>query len=200
MKHLRFQHGEFVKSAASFEQCPSLNVFEIALIGRSNVGKSSLINHLLRTEKLVKVSKTPGKTRLLNFFLIDQALALVDLPGYGYAKVSKTTQKDWEPAIEDYLVNRKNLKLLLILLDINRVPNTQDLMFFEWAAHHQKHILVVFTKADKLNQKERNEQLKKNLAALDDQNKVSYVLYSIKDAKARNALIHQINLLMHDLT
>ncbi len=192
MKRLLFQQGTFELSAADKSQFPASSLPEIALIGRSNVGKSSLINHLLKMKKLAKVSNTPGKTQLINFFTIDNILTMVDLPGYGYAKVSKSMREDWGGLIEDYLHTRKDLQLLLVLLDLNRTPNDDDLAFFEWARHFKKPLLIVFTKCDKLNQKQRHSQIQKNLEALGPSNVLPYVLYSIKDGKARSALIQKI--------
>ena len=192
MKRIPFQTAAFKLSAAETSQFPALHLPEIALIGRSNVGKSSLINHLLKTKKLAKVSNTPGKTQLINFFTIDDALSLVDLPGYGYAKVAKSMRENWGKLIEEYLHDRKELKLLLVLLDLNRTPNSDDLQFFEWAKHFEKSVLIVFTKCDKLNQKETHAQLQKNLQALGPSHVLPYVLYSIKDGKARNVLIQKI--------
>lgn len=200
MKNIPFQKGTFHLSAADKNQFPKFNLPEIALIGRSNVGKSSLINHLLKVKKLAKVSSTPGKTQLVNFFTVDDVLTLVDLPGYGFAKVAKSLRKEWGILIEDYLHGRKELKLLLVLLDLNRTPNEDDLTFFDWARHYNKSLLIVFTKCDKLNQKERHLQIHKNLEALGPSNVLPYVLYSIKDGKARNALIQKIHVELDDVT
>ncbi|MCP5492387.1 MAG: YihA family ribosome biogenesis GTP-binding protein [Chlamydiales bacterium] len=196
MKHLSFSKASFVKSAADIEGFPPSMLPEIALIGRSNVGKSSLINHLLNHSKLAKVSNTPGKTQLLNFFTVDDSLMLVDLPGYGYAKVARTTIAKWSAAIDDYLEKRSQLKLLLVLLDLNRLPNSDDLQFIEWAHHFKKPMLIVFTKSDKLNQKEKNEQQKKNCEAIAEicgDDVLPFVTYSIKNGRARTALMTKLN-------
>lgn len=198
MKRILFQKGTFLTSAARLDQCPKSDLPEIAFIGRSNVGKSSLINHLLGVKKLAKVSNTPGKTQLLNFFTIDDRLFLVDLPGYGFAKVSKKLQENWSESIEAYLHDRKSLKLLLVLLDLNRLPNTDDFAFIEWALHFKKPILVVFTKIDKLNQKELSAQTKKNLEALKPFGVLPYVHYSIKSGHTRSHLIQTLNKLLQD--
>ena len=194
MKPLRFAKAKFIKSAAKKEQFLSPDLPEIALIGRSNVGKSSLINHLLKSEKLAKVSKTPGKTKLVNFFNIDDQITLVDLPGYGFAKVSRETRDEWGQTIDDYLYQRTSLKLLLVLLDLNRTPNDDDLSLIEWATHYNTPLRFIFTKSDKLNQKEQNASIKKNLEIIEPICRESpFVVYSIKDGKARLALITKIN-------
>src|SRR3990167_7295283 len=123
MKPVPFSKAQFIASAFAEEQCPRLldpsgnPMPEIALVGRSNVGKSSLINHLLRSPKLAKTSSIPGKTQSINFFSVDDRLALVDLPGYGYAKISKTIVQKWSSLIDSYLQKRSTLKALLFLID-----------------------------------------------------------------------------------
>lgn len=139
----------FIKSSAAWEQCPPPDMPEIALIGRSNVGKSSLINALLQSKSAAKTSATPGKTQLINHFLIEDLWYLVDLPGYGYARVSRSERNKWEKMLRDYFHNRQNLVLLLLLVDSRIPPQKSDLEFAAFAGRKQIPLAVVFTKADK---------------------------------------------------
>ena len=142
--------AEFVKSSPRVEECPEEMIPEYAFIGRSNVGKSSLINHLTNRRKLAKISGTPGKTQLINHFIIDEAWFLVDLPGYGWAQTSKTNKEAWKRMIEDYLALRQNLALVFVLVDIRHEPQKIDLAFIQWLGEERIPFSIVFTKADKL--------------------------------------------------
>ncbi|WKN32291.1 ribosome biogenesis GTP-binding protein YihA/YsxC [Porifericola rhodea] len=143
------KEAEFVKSASDVKQCPESRLPEYAFIGRSNVGKSSLINMLTGRKKLAKTSGKPGKTQLINHFKINQQWHLVDLPGYGWAKVSKSKRADWGVMIENYLLQRPQLVCLFILID-SRIPAQEiDLSFMEWAGVKQIPFALVFTKVDK---------------------------------------------------
>lgn len=128
---------------------------EIAVCGKSNVGKSSLINYLTKNSKLARISSSPGKTRLVNFFVINEEFVLVDLPGYGYAKVSKSEQQSWGKMIETYLQNTKRLRAMLVLLDIRHTPTQNDRTMFDWASHFGLHVIIVATKADKIAKTKR---------------------------------------------
>ena len=123
---MEIKQSEFITSAVKPDQYPTDNRLEIAFVGRSNVGKSSLINSLTNRRKLVKVSRTPGKTRLVNFFLINNDFYFVDLPGYGYAKVSRVEKETWGKFIETYLVNRSQLKRIILLVDCRHKPTEDD--------------------------------------------------------------------------
>lgn len=140
----------FVKSSATWKDCPPGNLPEYAFIGRSNVGKSSLINALMNHKNLAKTSQTPGKTQLINHFLVNEAWYLTDLPGYGFAKVSKISRKKFEKLISDYILNRKNLVNLFVLVDIRHKPQNIDLEFMHWCVESEIPFSIVFTKADKL--------------------------------------------------
>ncbi len=141
--------AEFVVSNSDYQQCPKPDKKEFAFIGRSNVGKSSLINMLTGRKKLAKTSQTPGKTQLINHFLIDQSWYLVDLPGYGYAKISKTKRGEWGKMIEEYILNRENLQLVFVLVDSRLDPQKIDLEFINWLGGHGIPLAIVFTKVDK---------------------------------------------------
>lgn len=150
---------EFLKSAVKKEQYPELNLPEVAFSGRSNVGKSSLINSLLNRKKLVKVSSNPGKTRTINFFLINEQLVLVDLPGYGYAAVSKSEKQAWGKMIEDYLKYRENLKNVVLLVDIRHEPTSDDKLMYDFIKYYRSTVVVVATKLDKISRSSVNKNL-----------------------------------------
>jgi len=151
---MRITNSEFIISAVKPEQYPVDNRVEFAFVGRSNVGKSSLINTITNRKKLVKVSGTPGKTRLVNFFLINDEFYFVDLPGYGYAKVSKTEQAKWGKMMEMYLLNREPLKKIVLLVDGRHKPTQDDIMMYEWVKYYGSNVLVIATKEDKLKRNE----------------------------------------------
>jgi GTP-binding protein len=130
----------------------------VAFAGRSNVGKSSLINKILNRKKLVRTSKTPGRTQLLNFFEINEVYRFVDLPGYGYAKVPAEVQKRWRPMVENYLTTRVNLRGMVWLLDIRREVSKEDLTLWDWLQAQQLKVIIVITKADKLSKNKRHKQ------------------------------------------
>ncbi|WP_312321916.1 ribosome biogenesis GTP-binding protein YihA/YsxC [Soonwooa sp.] len=142
--------AEFVKSSGKWQECPDATIPEYAFIGRSNVGKSSLINAMMNHKDLAKTSQTPGKTQLINHFLINEEWYLTDLPGYGYARVSKSTRKDFEKLITNYILNRKNLVNLFVLVDVRHTPQKIDLEFMQWCGESGIPFSIVFTKADKL--------------------------------------------------
>jgi GTP-binding protein len=141
--------SEFVKSSAELSQFPEENLPEYAFIGRSNVGKSSLINMLTERKELAKISGQPGKTQLINHFLINKEWYLTDLPGYGYAKISKTMRVEWKKMIDSYLLGRKNLIATFLLIDGRHLPMKIDLEFIEWMAENGLPFFLVFTKTDK---------------------------------------------------
>lgn len=152
--------AEFLLSAVRPEQFPSGRLPEFAFLGRSNVGKSTLLNSLLRGKGLARTSSKPGCTQQVNFFRIDGRLHLVDLPGYGYAKVSQTERRQWKRLIESYLLERRQLVLSFLLLDARRAWMERDLELKEWLEFHRRQFLVVATKFDKLKtQKEKRQCL-----------------------------------------
>ncbi len=139
-----------MKSSGKWQECPDATMPEYAFIGRSNVGKSSLINAMLNYKDLAKTSQTPGKTQLINHFLINEKWYLTDLPGYGYARVSKTMRKEFEKINTNYILNRKNLVNLFVLIDSRHTPQQIDLEFIEWCGESGVPFSLVFTKSDKL--------------------------------------------------
>ena len=156
----------FIKSAnyisghTKLEQCPKSDLPEFAFIGRSNVGKSSLINMLCEKGKLAKVSQTPGKTQLINFFLINEEWHLVDLPGIGYAKVPKKLRATWEIMIHTYLSKRENIQVVFYLVDSRHKPQKNDLEFINWMGSKQIPFVIVFTKSDKPKPKDLDKNIK----------------------------------------
>lgn len=194
---IEFRKAKFIKTAILPKDYPNLKTLsgkempEIAVAGRSNVGKSSLLNHLFQCKGLVKTSSSPGKTQALNFFTVDEALAFVDLPGYGFANVPKKVRQQWGPMIQTYLENRPALKLILFLLDIRRIPTEEDQQLLEWIAYHELATILVITKADKVNQSERIANTKKILETFDAEN-LHHVEYSVLKHFGRNKLISMI--------
>lgn len=157
---MEIKQSEFVISAVVPNQYPQDNRVEIAFVGRSNVGKSSLINTLVNRRKLVKVSGTPGKTRLVNFFIINNEFYFVDLPGYGYAKVSKSEKESWGKVIERYLTGREQLKKVILLVDCRHKPTEDDIIMYKWIKHYNYDAIIVATKIDKLKKAELRKNLK----------------------------------------
>jgi GTP-binding protein len=158
-----FADVRFLTSVFALKQLPPPEMPEIAFAGRSNVGKSSLLNCLIRRKNLVKTSAKPGKTQSLNFFLLDGCIYLVDLPGYGYARVSKKMQTTWQNLISDYLETRVNLKCVVVIVDLRHEIKVADLQLVNWLRNNNKPYLLVYTKADKLSANQRS----KNAALLD---------------------------------
>ena len=151
---MEIKKARFITSNTSVSKCPKPDRPEYAFIGRSNVGKSSLINMLVNSKSLAKTSSRPGKTQLINHFLIDESWYLVDLPGYGYAQAPKAEIKKWERFIREYILKRENLYCLFVLIDIRHEPLDVDLEFIEWLGAHSVPFAIIFTKSDKLKPEE----------------------------------------------
>lgn len=151
---MQITEAKFLISNTDIEKCPVPKLPEYAFIGRSNVGKSSLINMVTGKKNLAKTSATPGKTRLVNHFIINNKWYLVDLPGYGYAKVSKASKATWDKMIKDYLLGRKNLMTIFVLIDSRLEPQKNDLAFINWLGEKGVPFSIVFTKSDKLKKQQ----------------------------------------------
>ncbi|MDG5768101.1 ribosome biogenesis GTP-binding protein YihA/YsxC [Balneolales bacterium ANBcel1] len=162
---MTIQKAEYVLSAPDLSTCPDGGLPEVCFAGRSNVGKSSVINALTRRKKLAHTSNTPGKTRSLNYYIIDDAWYLVDMPGYGYAKISKGEQSRWGREMKRYLMERDTLRLVVVLLDIRHTPSSLDEEFLFWLGNHQIPFCVVANKADKIS-KNRQQQQKSSIQKL----------------------------------
>ena len=170
---MTFKTAEFLVSSADFKKCPPGDKPEYAFIGRSNVGKSSLINMLANHKNLAKTSSKPGKTQLINHFLVDNKWYLVDLPGYGWSKVSKEKKHQWHGMITDYLLYRENLHLLFVLLDSRHPPQPIDMDFLKWVGENGIPMAIILTKSDKIsknkvftNKKLLEKRLKQDWAQL----------------------------------
>ena len=182
---------EFVKSAAKPNHYPEYDLPEIAFAGRSNVGKSSLINTLIQRKDMVKTSSKPGCTQLINFFLINEILSFVDLPGYGYAKVSKKIRAQWQPMVEQYLSMRKNLYGLILLIDIRRDPKKEEFDLLEWLEAHEMPYLVILTKSDKLSKTKQKKRFLSICSQL-QREESQVILFSTKTKKGRDTILDEI--------
>ena len=151
--------AEFIKSATKPAHYPESDLPEIAFAGRSNVGKSSLINVLVNRKALVRTSSTPGRTQLINFFDVNGAFTLVDLPGYGFAKVPLDVKRQWGPMMQTYLSRRPNLRAVVLIIDVRRVPKDEDIQMLEWLRTYGIQPILVVTKCDKVSKNERDRQL-----------------------------------------
>lgn len=179
------KQSEFITSAVKPNQYPTDNRPEIAFVGRSNVGKSSIINSLTNRRSLAKVSSTPGKTRLVNFFLINNKFYLVDLPGYGYAKVSKAEKESWGKIIENYLLNRPVLKKVVLLVDSRHKPSDDDVLMYNWIKHYNYNTVIIATKKDKLKKSEivKNEKIIKETLGLKSDEKILFYSSLTKEGR-----------------
>jgi GTP-binding protein len=166
--------ARFIASAATTASVPKESKAEIAFIGRSNVGKSSLINALVNQKGLARTSSTPGRTQALNFFLINEAFHFVDLPGYGYAKVSQTDRAAWGKLVENYLAKRTRLVLCILIVDSRHEPSPLDLQMKNWLRHFGLPYLVVSTKFDKLSGNERRASLERSRRLLETENVIPF--------------------------
>ncbi len=200
---MEIKKAEFVISNSDIKKLPSQPLPEYAFIGRSNVGKSSLINMLTNRKKLAKTSSTPGKTQLINHFKINDNWFLVDLPGYGYAKTSKTNRKKFQKLITDYFKNRKNLVNAFVLVDSRHEPQKIDMEFMEWLGKNKIPFSIVFTKADKLSSTELRKNIKKyhNKMLQRWESMPKYFVTSAEDKRGRKEMldyIEQLNELVKD--
>ena len=186
---MKVSSAEFIKSAFRREHWTTDGLPEIAFLGRSNVGKSSLLNSLLQRKGLARTSNTPGRTQSINFFLINESFYFADLPGYGYARVSKTMRQDWGKMAEQYLAEREELALSIQLIDSRHQPTLLDRQLHEWLVYHRKNHLIVATKADKLS----SIKLKKSLQQIEQSLPGSELIaYSALTGKGRDAVWREI--------
>ena len=191
---MKISSAEFVTSAAKADQYPPAALPEIAFAGRSNVGKSSLINTLVNRKHLVKTSSTPGKTRLLNFFLINNRVQFVDLPGFGYAKVSVSERESWRPMVGTYLTGRPTLKGVVLLFDLRREPGREERDLIDFLHHHHIPCIPVLTKADKFSRSRQLVQAR-NIGRDIEIAASELICFSAKNRQGRDLLWRQINVL-----
>ncbi|MGB9440145.1 MAG: ribosome biogenesis GTP-binding protein YihA/YsxC [Desulfobacterales bacterium] len=181
---MKILSAEFITSATKPDQYPPLKYPEMAFAGRSNVGKSSLINTLVNRKRLVKTSSTPGRTQLINFFDINNRITFVDLPGYGYAKVPTAVRKKWGPMIETYLSGRRSLKGVVVIMDIRRVPREEEHNLIAWLEHYSIARILVLTKTDKLSKTKQDKQRAAVARSL-DVDSIELIMFSTKSRKGR---------------
>ncbi|MBI3812666.1 MAG: YihA family ribosome biogenesis GTP-binding protein [Nitrospirae bacterium] len=196
---MKIVKAEFVKSCVELSDCPKDDLPEIAVVGRSNVGKSSLLNCLLQRKGLAKTSSTPGKTRLINFFRVALGLNppltfyIVDLPGYGYAKASMTQREEWGGMVEDFLAHRPSLRGLVVLLDIRREPSPLDEQLLLWIQSYKIPVILVATKSDQLPRSRQSAALQHVHASLPPSaENQGILLFSSKTGQGREDLIGKI--------
>ncbi len=191
------KQAEFVKSAVYEKDYPEeLSNIEFAFVGRSNVGKSSLINSITRRGKLARISKTPGRTQLINYFIINNEFFLVDLPGYGFAKVPKAMKTEWGQTMERYLASKRK-KLVFVLLDIRRVPTAEDMDMLHWLDHFDIPFKIIFTKMDKVSNNEKFKCLKAIRTKLEFHNEDVFFHSSLKDT-GRDEILDYIEEILNE--
>ncbi|NLI32920.1 MAG: YihA family ribosome biogenesis GTP-binding protein [Deltaproteobacteria bacterium] len=183
--------AEFVKAAVRPDHYPGNELPEVAFAGRSNVGKSSLINCLVQRKKLVRTSRTPGRTQTINFFLINTAFHFVDLPGYGFARVPESIRATWRPMVESYLTKRENLKGIAQIMDARHPPTPDDLRLWYWLLDRRIPSIPVLTKIDKLPRSERRRRLSQAAASL-GVGEESIVLFSATTGEGRQILLDRL--------
>ncbi|MFH0813757.1 MAG: ribosome biogenesis GTP-binding protein YihA/YsxC [Pseudomonadota bacterium] len=188
---MKITSAEFIKSTFQPQDYPPDSLPEVAFAGKSNVGKSSLINTLVNRKKLAHTSSTPGRTQSINFFRINQKITFVDLPGYGFAKVPLAIKRQWKPMVETYLQSRKNLYLVVVILDCRRESSSDDISLLEWLKFHNIPLAVVLTKIDKVshNQKTKQKALIKKSFSLEES---QIVLFSAVSGEGKEDLWKKI--------
>jgi len=178
----------FLKSAFDESQYPPPDKTEVAFAGRSNVGKSSLLNALVNRKNLARTSSTPGRTQALNFFRVNDRFTFVDLPGYGYARVSREVKKSWRGMVETYLRNRPTLKAVVVIVDIRRDLEEDDRSLMEWLKQEGKQVIPVLTKVDKLSRKERESRARKLEGEISGIVSQKPILFSAKTGEGRKEI------------
>jgi GTP-binding protein len=187
---VKISSARFLKSAKQPDDFPRDQRPEIAFCGRSNIGKSSLLNTLTNSRGLARTSSTPGRTQLINFFLVNEHLYFVDLPGYGYAKVPKAVKDEWGQMIENYFIDRSQLKLAVLLVDSRMPPTESDVTMKRWFDHHQIPTAVVLTKADKISRNDLNKALRTGAETL---NTKEITVFSAVTKIGKDAILKRID-------
>lgn len=183
---MKVNTAEIVISAVGPKQYPEGNLPEIALAGRSNVGKSSFINKMIHRKNLARTSSKPGKTQTLNFYILNESFYFVDVPGYGFAKVSKTEREAWGKMIEQYLVERDQLKAVVQLVDLRHAPSKDDVLMYDWLKYHELPVIVVATKSDKIpkGKWDKHKKVVKETLNMDKSDKI--VLFSSETGQGKD--------------
>lgn len=184
--------AEFIKSASEPAHYPDEKLPEFAFVGRSNVGKSSLINILVQKKNLAKTSNTPGRTQLINFFKINDRVFFVDLPGYGFAKAPLSIKKKWGPMVGTYLKERRNLKLVIFIFDIRRTPAIDDISLLEWFNLYNISVLFVLTKLDKVSKSQANTRKNEIKRHLGLPSEINPILFSAKTGEGKETIWQEI--------
>ena len=180
---------EFITSADCLKTCPEFNLPEIAMIGRSNVGKSSFINTITSRKNIARTSNTPGKTRLINLYKVNEKFIIADLPGYGYAKVSKTEQNKWKANLEEYILNRHELKLIIQLIDARHEVQNNDIQMREWLNFHNMNIVTVATKIDTISK----NQVMKSVQNISNTLNTKVIAFSSKTGAGKDEILNLLD-------
>ena len=184
---MKVSKAEIVICAVSEKQYPDNNLPEIALAGRSNVGKSSFINKLINRKNLARTSSKPGKTQTLNFYLINDAFHFVDVPGYGYAKVSKREREKWGKMMEEYFTKRSSLKLAVLIVDIRHKPTNDDVMMYDFLKYYNMTVLVIATKLDKIPKNKKQQHLQQVINTLEMEKEDTIIPFSSETGEGKDA-------------
>jgi len=196
---MKIKSAEFIISAVSKAQYPEGDLPEIALAGRSNVGKSSFINKMLNRKNLARTSSKPGKTQTLNYYLVNEEFYFVDVPGYGYAKTSKTERAAWGKMIETYLMGRAQLKGVISIVDVRHPPTSDDILMYDFLKHYDIPVIIIATKADKIPKGKYNKHLKIVKETLNVRKEDEIILFSSETGLGKDEAWAAINKLIHDM-
>jgi len=192
---MAIKSAEFVKSTVKAEQYPSAALPEVAFAGRSNVGKSSLINCLVQRKKLVRTSRTPGQTQTINFFLVNDEFYFVDLPGYGFARVPERIRQEWGPMVETYLSRRVSLRGIVQIMDVRHPPTPTDLDLWQWLNTRGIPVIPVLTKADKVARSQWESQLRQASLSLGTPREKIFLVSAVS-RQGRDELLHELSILL----
>lgn len=190
---MKINSAEFIKSIFDLRALPNSVLSEFVFVGRSNVGKSSLINTICNKKKLAKIGSVPGKTRQLNYFLINEKFYLVDLPGYGYAKVPEQIRAGWRKLVEDYISERQNVKLVFVLIDSRHEPTYLDELMVSWLEYYEIPFVIVLTKSDKISSNKMQKQIYRSSKIVNNDDLcLDYIPFSIVTGEGKNEVLKLI--------